>query len=463
MVVASKPRQLVGSAKVEFLAGKNVLIVGLGKSGKAAAALCATGGALLSGMDRKARTDFPEECEELECLGMTLHLAGHPALGKYDIVITSPGIPRNHPAILSAREDGVPVWGETELAARCAGCHLVSITGTDGKSTTCTLVTDVLRAHRKRTLLGGNIGVPFSELLLRKEFVHSPHVVLEVSSYQLEHIECFKPEVAAILNIAPDHVKHHGSMKAYRQAKWRIVQNMDEHGFIVLRNDLAAEVPDDLRPSPLYFGLSDEGREGAFWVKNKIVWRYGGETIRCSASRMGSLAPPEQENFLAALTVAMAAGGELQKSLSVLKRFKPLPHRLEEVGEWKGIHFVNDSKATNVHSALAALDSLPAQIVWIAGGQSKDEDFSPLVEASRAKVRSAVLLGETANTMAANLVDATSVHRVSSMKDAVARACRLAKPGDTVLLAPACSSFDMYTSFEERGKEFCRLVTERMR
>jgi UDP-N-acetylmuramoylalanine--D-glutamate ligase len=462
VVVAERAVEWANRPGVDFLAEKRVLVIGLGRSGRAAAELCCAEGATVSAMDAKPRKEIADNCDFLESVGVRLYLGRTEPEMDFDLVVVSPGVPAKQSVLKEATEKGVPVWSELELAARCARCHLIAITGTDGKSTTCSLVADMLRAHRKRVLLGGNFGTPFSALLLQKEFVHSPYVVVEVSSYQLEHVDAFAPQVAAILNIAPDHLGRHGSFQKYAATKWRIVQQMSADGFVVLRNDLAEQIPKDMQPYPLFYGPTDEGREGAFWDGRKIIWRFNGESIHVPLKPNRKLAPPEQENAAAALTIAMAAGMELHRSSKVIESFKPLPHRLEQVAEFGGVRFVNNSKATNVHSTLAALKSVKPPVVLIAGGEDKGEDFAPLVQAARGKVRMAILLGQTANTLAAHLVDATQVQRVGSLGEAVKRACAVARKGDTVLLAPACPSFDMFGSFEERGTAFTDLVKERI-
>jgi UDP-N-acetylmuramoylalanine--D-glutamate ligase len=461
-VVAERVVEWVNRPGVDFLDGKQVLVIGLARSGRAAAELCCAEGAEVTAVDAKSREELSEVCDYLDTLGVRVRLNGDQPRMNFDYVVVSPGVPSSHELIVKAKKKDIPVWSELELAARCARCHLVAVTGTDGKTTTCTLTADMLRAHRKRVMLGGNIGTAFSSLLLKKEFVHSPHVVAEVSSYQLEHVEEFAPEVATILNIATDHLARHGEFETYRRTKWRIVENMDEFGFVVLRNDLADQIPEGMKPYPLFFGLEDEGREGGFWVGKKIVWRFNGETIEVPVKNKRKMAPPEKENAVAALTTAMAAGMELHKSVEVIQAFQPLPHRLEEVIRRNGVRFVNDSKATNVHSTLAALNSMKPPVVLIAGGKDKGEDFAPLVKAAKGKVRTAILMGETANSLAAHLVDATQVQRVATLKEAVKRACAVSKKGDTVLFAPACPSQDMFSDFEERGEAFATLVKEKI-
>jgi len=460
-VVAERVVEWVNRPGVDFLDGKQVLIIGLARSGRAAAELCCAEGAAVTVVDSKSREELSEACDSLDMLGARLCLEGSKPRMDFDYVVVSPGVPSSHELIIKAKKKDIPVWSELELAARCARCHLIAVTGTDGKTTTCTLTADMLRAHRKRVMLGGNIGTAFSSLLLKKEFVHSPYVVAEVSSYQLEQVETFAPEVATILNIATDHLGRHGNFENYRRTKWRIVEKMDEFGFVVLRNDLADQIPEGMKPYPLFFGLEDEGREGGFWVGKKIVWRFNGETIEVPIKDKVKMAPPERENAVAALTTAMAAGMELHKSVEVLDSFKPLPHRLEEVARHNGVRYVNNSKATNVHSTLAALGSVKPPVILIAGGKDKGEDFAPLVKAAKGKVRAAILLGETANSLAAHLVDATQVQRVANLEEAVKRAYAVSKKGDTVLFAPACPSQDMFSDFEQRGDTFTKLVKEK--
>jgi UDP-N-acetylmuramoylalanine--D-glutamate ligase len=445
---------------VDFLQGKRILVLGLARSGISAAELCIAEGAQITGYDQKRREEIGESCDHLESLGADLCPGQEPDPTDFDLVVTSPGIPPRNAILQAARESGIPVWSEMELAGRCARCHLVAVTGTDGKSTVSTMVRDLLHAHRKRTFLGGNMEPPFSAMLLHKDFVHTPHVVLEASSFQLEFTETFRPEVAAILNIASDHQKWHGSAEAYRRAKWKIAANLNPDSFLVLRSDLAHEIPTDYPGYPLFFGMKDTGQEGAFWHKGQIRWRFMDEVIDVPFKSKRKFMKPELENVVAALTIGMAAGTELHKSIGVLEKFQSLPHRLEAVGEKNEVRYVNNSKATNVHSAIAAIRSVEGPIVLIAGGQDKEEDFAPLAEAAKGRVREAILLGETANTLAAHLIDHVRVQRVATLYEAVVRARGVAKPGSTVLFAPACPSFDMYENFEERGEEFNRLVKQ---
>jgi len=462
VVTVHQKEHLLERRETAFLKDLRVVVVGLGVSGEAAAKLAAGAGAEVWGLDRKLRHELGAKADELESEGVNLLLGDNPIWKDFDLVVMSPGVPDNHPIVQTAKEEGIPVWSEIEFASRCARCHLIAVTGTDGKTTTVTMVRDILSAHRKRAFLGGNIGTAFSSLVGDKHFVHTPFAVVEVSSFQLLHVDSFKPHVVAILNIAVDHRDRHGSQEAYREAKWRIIKNMDEYGFLVVRNDLANEIPDDFPGYPLFFGLKDEGREGTFWVGDRIFWRFENEVVSLPVAPTYLSARPEKENAAAAVTIAMAAGMELHKSVAVVEKFKPLPHRLECVGRKGGITFVNNSKSTNVHSTLAALESIQSPVVLIAGGKDKGEDFDRLVEATRGRLRAAVLLGETANRLAAHLADVTHVRLVGGMEEAVTCASEIAQDGDTVLLSPACSSFDMYSGFEERGEDFRRLVSARV-
>jgi UDP-N-acetylmuramoylalanine--D-glutamate ligase len=432
------------------LSGKRVLVLGLGISGRSAASFCASQGAEVVAVDERPGS-------QLEGLGelpprVTLRLGEpFPDAANFDLVVPSPGVPRERYRACARR-----AWGDVELAFRALAVPVVAVTGTNGKSTTVCLVEAMLRAAGLRALAAGNLGEPALGLVGRPIDV----AVLEVSSFQLETTDAFRPRVSALLNLSEDHLDRHGSLEEYTSAKRRIFARQEAEDIAVLNGD-------DPRVTALRTGIRAEihtfrrctpSERGAWWDGAAIVLRLGGEDIRLPLEGVQLGRGHHRENALAALLAASAAGADPSKAVRALASFTGLPHRGEPVGRIGGVEWINDSKATNPGAALAALTSQTAPVVWIAGGRDKGLAFEALAEAARGHVRAALLIGEAAGKIAQALTDHVACQRVGTLEEAVHRAHSLAEPGDVVVLAPACASFDQFADFEDRGDQFRQLV-----
>jgi UDP-N-acetylmuramoylalanine--D-glutamate ligase len=432
------------------LSGKRVLVLGLGISGRSAASFCASQGAEVVAVDERPGS-------QLEGLGqlpprVTLRLGEpFPDAANFDLVVPSPGVPRERYRACARR-----AWGDVELAFRALAVPVVAVTGTNGKSTTVCLVEAMLRAAGLRALAAGNLGEPALGLVGRPIDV----AVLEVSSFQLETTDAFRPRVSALLNLSEDHLDRHGSLEEYTSAKRRIFARQEAEDIAVLNGD-------DPRVTALRTGIRAEihtfrrctpSERGAWWDGAAIVLRLGGEDIRLPLEGVQLGRGHHRENALAALLAASAAGADPSKAVRALASFTGLPHRGEPVGRIGGVEWINDSKATNPGAALAALTSQTAPVVWIAGGRDKGLAFEALAEAARGHVRAALLIGEAAGKIAQALTDHVACQSVGTLEEAVHRAHSLAEPGDVVVLAPACASFDQFADFEDRGDQFRQLV-----
>ena len=429
------------------LSGKSVLVLGLGVSGRSAANFCAARGARVVAADERAAGAI----EGLQTLDPGIErVVGHPfpeAAG-FDLVVPSPGVaPARYEA--AARR----VWGDVELAFRALPVPIVAVTGTNGKSTTTRLLELLLRGAGLRARAAGNLGEPALSLVGEALDV----AVLEVSSFQLETTEAFRPRVAVILNVTPDHLDRHGSFEAYRAAKALILAHQQAQDVAVLNFDdpsvwsLAAQA----RGRVLPFRTAGALAHGAWFDAGTVVLRdEGGPSRRIPLEGLQLAGTHNLENTVAALAAAWAAGAEPERAAAALDGFRGLPHRREEVARVAGILYVNDSKATNPSAAQRSLASSDTPVVWIAGGRDKGLDFGPLAETAAGRVRAAVLLGEAAGKLKDALAGRVESHSASCLEQAVRAAARLAHDGDVVLLAPACASQDQFRDFEERGERF---------
>ncbi len=432
--------------------GKPVGVLGAGKSGLAAARLLARWGAhvLLSESQPRLNVSVPRTIKT-ETGGHSLSLL------KSDLIIRSPGIP--HISLLKeAHRRHIPVWSELELAAQAVHPRdLVAITGTNGKTTTTTLVGELFKAAGRRTFVVGNIGTPLSDVVVKVTAKSS--VVAEVSSYQLEDIDTFHPTLSAILNITPDHLEHHGTMQAYVAAKARIFENQTRKDVCVLNADdpacrkLAARCPARVflfsRRAPL--------RQGIYYHQGDIVVRWSGKAYRW-ALKTQLPGPHNIENILASAALALAGGISPTVIQNVLERFRGVEHRLEVVRTLNGVRYINDSKATNVDSTRVALESFQQPLLVIMGGRGKGTPYTSLAGRIRARVRMLLFIGEDTPRLKKDLGPLVPHESCSTMANAVRRAAKLAWPGDVVLLSPACASFDQYQNYEERGRDFKSLV-----
>jgi UDP-N-acetylmuramoylalanine--D-glutamate ligase len=431
------------------LSGKRVIVVGLGKSGIAAAALCRARGASVVGTDSAPLDKLAPGAREL---GIELRVGGHTGVDfeRADVIVVSPGVP---PLAELERAEGAGalVIGELDLACRFLEAPIVAIGGTNGKSTTTTLVGDILTAAGKRAFVGGNLGTPTAEAVGKSWDV----VVLEVSSFQLERAPEFHPKVSVLLNVSEDHLDRYASFSLYAEAKG---------------NAFAKQAPGDAAIIPFGDAICEEqarrgrgdvasfGSAGDYAVEDAHVSEARtGERFDLRRAKLHGL--HNHHNAAAAIAAVRALDIAPAAIRAGLARFQPLSHRMALAGEVQGVRFYDDSKGTNVGAAVTALLGLTENKgVLIAGGRDKHGSYQPLVEALRKRGRAAVLIGEAAPRIFDAIGGAIPVEHASSMEDAVQRAARLAQPGDAVLLSPACSSFDMFKSYAERGDHFSRAV-----
>jgi len=431
-----------------LLTGKSVKVVGLGVSGVAAIELCLRLGARVEGIDRRPRAslgaaaELPVPIVTQEEAAASLLLA--------DLIVVSPGVDA-WPALEAAEAAGVPVIGEIELAARLLSAPVCAVGGTNGKSTTTELVAAMLRSGERRIFCGGNLGTP----LTRAVGEAWDCLVVEVSSFQLERAPTFRPKVSLLLNITDDHLDRHGSFAAYAHAKGNAFANQTpEDVAIAPYGD--AEVERQVRRGAAR--VLTFGSEGDYAVReNAVLEASTGQSYALSGTAL--LARHNQLNAAAAIAAARSLGASVEGITQALLEYRPLPHRLAWVERIGGVEFYDDSKATNVGAAVASLDSLSEPgIVLIAGGKGKDGSYAPLARALERRGRAVVLIGEAAPVMQQALGASVPVEMAPSLELAVERAHRLARPGDAVLLAPACSSFDMFGSYAERGERFVQAV-----
>lgn len=463
-VLEPSPVTTRGQAYLESLRGRTVAVVGLARSGLAAARLLHVAGARVLATDLKPLEALDPQVRALGDLGVRLLTGGvHPeAMEGVELVVVSPGVPLDSPQLAPARRAGIPVISELELAWRATEADAVAITGTNGKTTTTALTGALLAEQARPVVVAGNIGTPLAARAL--EVGPEALLVLEVSSFQLEAAESFHPRVAAVLNVTPDHLDRHGSFAAYLAAKARIFRHQTATDCTVLNADDegARGLADRTRAAVVWFSRQQPLDRGVFVRDGWIVARLNAplEAI-CPLGEIPLRGGHNVENVLAATACALWVGLAPAAIRRAIGRFRAVPHRLEFVRELGGVHFYNDSKATNVASTLRALESFPEPIVLIAGGLGKGQDFAPLAAAARGRVHHAVVLGQDGPRLAAALEAAgVPVSRVGSLGEAVAQARAHARPGDVVLLSPACASFDMFQHFEHRGDVFRALVAE---
>jgi UDP-N-acetylmuramoylalanine--D-glutamate ligase len=439
------------------LQGKRVLVVGLGRSGVAAARLCAARGARVTVTDSRGAGDLGAALASLPA-GVEQALGGHPeaVFTGADLIVLSPGVPEI-PALRAARTAGVAITGEMELASRFVSATLVAITGTNGKSTTTTLSGAILAETGRPTFVGGNLGQPLAEVVGTPAAGSGGICVVEASSFQLETVETFRARVAVLLNITADHFDRHDGLEGYAAAKARIFHAQQRDDFAVVNADdpLAMRVSEGIVARRVVLSTQRRLTEGG-WIDGEslVLALPGGDEERYPAQLPALTGKHNQSNALAALVAGRLAGAKLDEARRGLLAFRALPHRMELVAEANGVAYFDDSKGTNVGAVVAALAGFPRPVVLIAGGRDKGGDYAPLAAALGAVGRGAVLIGEAAERIAAALPASLPVKRAASMEEAVSTAARLARPGDAVVLSPACSSFDMFRDYAHRADVF---------
>ncbi len=442
------------------LAGKQVLVVGLARTGIATALFCAERGARVTATEERPESQIAEASAKLRAAGVTLELGGHrpQTFTQPDLIVASPGVPLAMPAMAAARAIGIPVWSELELAWRFLRGRLVCITGSNGKTTTTSLVGHILENSGLPVQVAGNIGTP---LISRVDMSSDAgFTVVEASSFQLELISAFRPDIAVLLNLTPDHLDRHGTFEQYIRAKARMFENQGEEDAAVLNAD--DETVSQLAPSvPQVFWFSRRKRVagGCFLRGEEIIFRRdGSETVLLHREQIGLRGDHNVENVLAAATAATLAGVEPQVIAESVRTFAGVEHRIEYVATVAGVEYFNDSKATNVDATLKAIDAFSCPLLVILGGKDKGSDYTLLRGALQQRARMVLLIGSAADKIEQQLGGIVPVERAGTMERAVEIAAERANPGDTVLLAPACASFDQFESYEHRGRFFKRLV-----
>ncbi|MDF1613428.1 UDP-N-acetylmuramoyl-L-alanine--D-glutamate ligase [Desulfurivibrio dismutans] len=459
------------------LEGKHVLVVGLGKSGIAAARFLLAQGVRISVSEEgRAMASNSETVQWLQARGVYCEVGGHsPELfAGVDVILLSPGVPLDIPALAMARAAGVPIIGELALASRYLRTPVIAVTGTNGKSTVTTLIGDLLRAAGYQVFVGGNLGTPLCKYLAGPQ--EADWAVLEVSSFQLDSAGDFCPEIGVLLNISPDHLDRYPDYAAYAAAKWRLLANQgSEQRAVINRDDpeiarLLAAAP----PAASVFSFGGRGFAGPLVVEEKNGAVPGGAAgvIRLGLAGKSEeheeyplpdnelALEPNRQNALAAVLAARLAGCPPAAVAPALAAFRALPHRLALVATVEGVRYYDDSKATNIGAVNSALQGITGPVVLIAGGLDKGGDYRLLLSAVQEKVRAVVLIGSAREKMRAALAPTVPVTEAEDLPAAVRLAASLAAPGDAVLLSPACASFDMFTSYTQRGEVFRRVVRE---
>ncbi len=446
--------------------GKRATIIGLAREGTALARFLAEHGAIVTVSDLKKEEELQENIAELKGLPICFVLGGHPGaiLHQTDVLFLSPGIPRNVPIVVAAQERDIPISSETRLFTQLCPAPIIGITGSSGKTTTVSLVGQMLKASGFRTWVGGNIGQPLIGHL--EEIEPTDKVVMELSSFQLEIME-WSPPIAAILNITPNHLDRHLSMEAYTEAKLNILRFQRPGDVVVLGYELQSSKlkaqSSKFKARILSFSLREEVEQGAFLRDGEIILKLGGAEQRiCSADEIKLLGRHNLENVLAACAIAAVAGASWQAMADVATTFEGVEHRLELVREMGGVRYYNDSIATSPERTVAALRSFDQPIVLLAGGRDKHLPWDEMARLTLQKVRRLILFGEAApvieNAIRVSGYWEEFVHRCQTLDEAVETAVREAEPGDVVLLSPGGTSFDAFSDFVERGERFRELV-----
>lgn len=444
-----------------------VMVIGAARSGVAVAALLAQHNVNVILTDNRIETEivseFPQIKEELMQLDMKRietifgKQISPSVLPAIDYIVLSPGVPLTIPVIQEACKAQIPVLSEVELAYRLAKAPFVAITGTNGKTTTTALTGEIFKRSGRKTYTVGNIGDPVSHYV--DEAKTQDIFVAEISAFQLDTIIDFKPKVAALLNISPDHLDRYKTMEKYIEAKERIFLNQTEEDYLVLNADdkTVCEIAEGARSKKLYFSLEQKVDDGAFAAEDKLYIADKGSAFEiCEVDDLFIKGPHNVANALAAASIAYYSGVDIDIIAAAFHDFKGVAHRQEFVATVKGVDYINDSKGTNTNAAITALNAMVKPVILIAGGYDKNEDYTALMKAAKAKVKGLILLGETGEKIkaAAEEQDLAPVIQVADYDEAVKKAAAIAEPGDAVLLSPACASWDMFDNYEIRGDIF---------
>jgi UDP-N-acetylmuramoylalanine--D-glutamate ligase len=443
------------------LTRKRIVVVGMARTGMAAAEFLAKRGAAIMVSDIKTEGALGDSPRQLRSLGADVEMGGHSpeTFLSGDLIVLSPGVDPAIPPLEQARHKGIPIVSEVELASWFLSPPLIAVTGTNGKSTTTALIGHILSSWGKRAFVGGNIGTPLTEYLLRKD--EADYIVAEISSFQLEAISSFRPWIALLLNLGEDHLDRHPTLSSYAAVKARIFLNQGPKDWAVVNRDDATvrSLIPQIRAQLLPFGRAGNGEQGV-WLEDAatIVCRAQEREERFSLERVRIRGMHNCENIMAAIGTALICGVPREHIQRSVESFEGLEHRLEWVGEWNGVSVYNDSKATNVASTLRALLSLDEPIILLAGGRDKGGDYALLRGPLKERAKALILMGEAKEKMQGAFQDLLPCHLVEGMEEGVQLAWNLARRGDAILLSPACSSFDMFEDYQERGRTFKEIV-----
>lgn len=449
--------------------GKKILVVGMGKSGKAAVQELHKLGAQVVAQDvHTVDAVDPKFAKYLEKEGIPALFGCNPDnMGEYDLVVISPGVSPDLSFLQEARLSGVEVIGEFELAYRLSKGTFIAITGTNGKTTTTTLVGKIFEKARRKTAVVGNIGVAVVSKAL--ESTEDEWMVTEASSFQLETVKEFHAKVSAILNLTPDHLNRHKTMEAYGAAKAQVFRNQDENDYLVINYDdkTCFALTEKCKATVVPFSRKEELKMGAFLQDDEMVIRDENGIVRpiCRIHDLKIIGDHNVENALAAAAISFFAGVDPESIREAIVEFPGVEHRIEYCGLVDGVKFYNDSKGTNVDAAVIALKALKERIILIAGGDGKAQDFTELAENLKGRVKALVLLGRDANQIeaCARKVGFDAIYNEKDMNACVKKCMELAEEGDKVLLSPACASWDMYDNYEQRGDHFKACVQQLLR
>lgn len=453
------------NANLENMKYKRVLVVGLGKSGIAASqAMLRLGAEVYIQDSKKEETVDAQLVAFLKGRGVRCYFAQTPPdMGAFDMLILSPGVSPELPFIQEAKDKGAEIIGELEIAYRIGSGNYIAITGTNGKTTTTTLVGEIFKAAKRKTYVVGNIGV--AVISASMDAASEDWLVTETSSFQLETTRYFKPVVSAILNLTPDHLNRHHTMKAYGEAKAKIFANQRDDGYLVINYDdkTCYKLASDCQATIVPFSRKSQLSFGAFLQDNRLVIRNKqGELIDiCGSDELKIIGTHNLENALAAAAICYFAGIDAETIGSTIKSFSGVAHRIEFCGLIEGVNYYNDSKGTNIDAAITAIRAIEKNIILIAGGDAKGQTFDEFISQFNGSVKKMILLGRDGRLIAeaADRKGFTDYVYCKDMQECVNKAYELAEPGDTVLLSPACASWDMYDNFEQRGEHFKNCVS----
>lgn len=443
--------------------GKKVLVVGAGKTGVSSAEVLHRQGALVTVCDLKRDYLIRDTVKQLKGIPVEVITGGYPEVTSQttDLIIMSPGVPMNITPVLEARELGIPVWSELELACSMFDAPVVAVTGTNGKTTTTSLLGQMFKDAGIPTVVAGNIGVP---LIGEVSSITPDHVVvLEVSSFQLEAIQNFRPKVGIVINLTTDHLDRHGTIEQYKEIKQAVFHNQGRGDYSVLNydDDYVRSMAQGTKGEVIFFSFRHTLETGAYLSGTDLYFSHKGEkTFICSREEMFIQGDHNVENALAAICGAALMGLKAESIGHSLKTFRGVKHRLQLVDEINGVKYVNDSKGTNPDASIKAINAFQDPVILIAGGKNKGSAFDTYAAAINDKVKEVIVLGEAAPEITAAL-EAVGYHRfslVQNLEQAVAKAAKIALPGDIVLLSPACASWDMFNNYEERGDLFINQV-----